>query len=395
MPTPNQHLVRRITVVRRGESLIFDTRFTDEQALERLALRMHQGRIRSSFGRSLLDQHLGRGAWRNRARHGLSQTQLNWVQRLVFEEELANTTVEAAPEVEDQLLATANRSRPTGVGLVNGMAARMNERAVTVEGGSAIRAAIRRAAGSGLNNPSVTIHIGGSGDTTMRVTLPRECRLALAREMHGSAGRREAVLDQYVFLLRLRTENTESIVGSIDTEGHVYLIPERRTRHVIDWDEAIRLLRVASSSDRAFTEVVISTGHATSTCSFCQRLLSDERSLAMGYGPICAQNFGLPWGDADSGVAPRQTRPRAATPQVDQAEAELRALRESVTPIQRETFGRTARAGNQRGDQQNSACACCGDPVSSDTHIDPFNFRVCADCVDEHSGLPENALQRN
>lgn len=31
-------------------------------------------------------------------------------------------------------------------------------------------------------------------------------------------------------------------------------------------------------------------------CVFCRIGLTDERSLAMGYGPTCAKNWGLPWG---------------------------------------------------------------------------------------------------
>lgn len=37
-------------------------------------------------------------------------------------------------------------------------------------------------------------------------------------------------------------------------------------------------------------------GHRTGRCCFCQRDLSDERSVDVGYGPICAEKWGLPWG---------------------------------------------------------------------------------------------------
>jgi hypothetical protein len=39
-------------------------------------------------------------------------------------------------------------------------------------------------------------------------------------------------------------------------------------------------------------------GQATGNCCFCGRGLTDERSVAVGYGPICADYYGLPWGDA-------------------------------------------------------------------------------------------------
>jgi hypothetical protein len=32
-------------------------------------------------------------------------------------------------------------------------------------------------------------------------------------------------------------------------------------------------------------------------CCFCSRTLTDGRSIAVGYGPTCADKFGMPWGD--------------------------------------------------------------------------------------------------
>lgn len=43
-------------------------------------------------------------------------------------------------------------------------------------------------------------------------------------------------------------------------------------------------------------------GKLTGCCSFCGRKLTDARSTEMGYGPVCAEKFGLAWGkkiDAD------------------------------------------------------------------------------------------------
>jgi hypothetical protein len=33
------------------------------------------------------------------------------------------------------------------------------------------------------------------------------------------------------------------------------------------------------------------------SCCFCGLTLTDQRSISVGYGPICAGNHGLPWGD--------------------------------------------------------------------------------------------------
>lgn len=43
-------------------------------------------------------------------------------------------------------------------------------------------------------------------------------------------------------------------------------------------------------------KVAAEYGHLTGQCCFCARVLNDERSTAVGYGPICAEKFGLPWG---------------------------------------------------------------------------------------------------
>lgn len=39
-------------------------------------------------------------------------------------------------------------------------------------------------------------------------------------------------------------------------------------------------------------------GHATGCCCFCARELTDARSVAVGYGPVCAEKFDLPWGES-------------------------------------------------------------------------------------------------
>jgi len=40
----------------------------------------------------------------------------------------------------------------------------------------------------------------------------------------------------------------------------------------------------------------ISSGLELGSCRFCQIELSTPESLSVGYGPKCAQNWGLPWG---------------------------------------------------------------------------------------------------
>lgn len=37
-------------------------------------------------------------------------------------------------------------------------------------------------------------------------------------------------------------------------------------------------------------------GKMTGNCCFCVSPLTDPRSVEVGYGPVCAKNWGLPWG---------------------------------------------------------------------------------------------------
>lgn len=37
-------------------------------------------------------------------------------------------------------------------------------------------------------------------------------------------------------------------------------------------------------------------GHKTGNCMYCGRRLDNAQSVNAGYGPICAEKFGLPWG---------------------------------------------------------------------------------------------------
>jgi Family of unknown function (DUF6011) len=51
------------------------------------------------------------------------------------------------------------------------------------------------------------------------------------------------------------------------------------------------------------TGVAAAYGHLHGACCFCNRALSDERSTSVGYGPICADHFGLAWGERPAPAA--------------------------------------------------------------------------------------------
>lgn len=52
----------------------------------------------------------------------------------------------------------------------------------------------------------------------------------------------------------------------------------------------------AGLGHRMTAEEAAAFGHSTGKCVFCSQKLTDGRSTEVGYGPICAENNGLPWG---------------------------------------------------------------------------------------------------
>lgn len=49
-------------------------------------------------------------------------------------------------------------------------------------------------------------------------------------------------------------------------------------------------------------------GHRTGCCCFCSTKLTTPESVTAGYGPICAERWGLPWGEADDITVPLDFR---------------------------------------------------------------------------------------
>ena len=58
--------------------------------------------------------------------------------------------------------------------------------------------------------------------------------------------------------------------------------------------EGITSILDALAADPAGTAAA--HGRRCGRCCFCDAELTDERSIAVGYGPTCAGHWGLPWG---------------------------------------------------------------------------------------------------
>lgn len=65
-----------------------------------------------------------------------------------------------------------------------------------------------------------------------------------------------------------------------------------------EWVYSPGALNRLHSGMRVTAEEAARFGKLWGQCVFCSRLLTDERSVAVGYGPVCASHNGLPWGEA-------------------------------------------------------------------------------------------------
>ena len=74
--------------------------------------------------------------------------------------------------------------------------------------------------------------------------------------------------------------------GRIDVDGDFF--PTQRAT-----DEVVSLVKEFAADPAA---VAARYGRLTGGCSFCNHGLKDVRSTQVGYGPVCAKNFGLAWG---------------------------------------------------------------------------------------------------
>lgn len=64
-----------------------------------------------------------------------------------------------------------------------------------------------------------------------------------------------------------------------------------------------QLIEALQSIDADPLAAAVAYARATNRCGFCTRELTDEPSVQAGYGPICAEKYGLPWGDATDEVS--------------------------------------------------------------------------------------------
>jgi hypothetical protein len=113
--------------------------------------------------------------------------------------------------------------------------------------------------------------------------------------------------------------------GRIDTDGT--FAPGR-----VPMPQDVQDLLVEFSDDPA--GVAARIGKLTGSCVYCQRGLTDPRSLTEGYGPICARNYGLPWGGKAGRTAVLAVLPQIPTPGTPVTMTAPTPTKTPITPAQ-------------------------------------------------------------
>lgn len=133
-----------------------------------------------------------------------------------------------------------------------------------------------RAAANNLKWPAIVLRVG-----------EQDIRLSRCGDRAKSPGA--------VNITDLDRENGRKWFGRIERDGSFVRGYEYR-------DDLRPLLEeLADNPAKVATEY----GKLTGRCCLCNRKLEDERSTAVGYGPVCAKHYGLPWG----GVTETDKRP--------------------------------------------------------------------------------------
>jgi hypothetical protein len=122
--------------------------------------------------------------------------------------------------------------------------------------------------GSGLKQPKITY---GAADTK-RLTI------TTASASSANPGCRYVKYDG-------------NYLGKITPDGRALWARTAERAHI---DLTLTLLQQFLDNPR---EAAAEYGRQTCSCCFCGLPLTDERSRSVGWGPVCAENYGLPWGE--------------------------------------------------------------------------------------------------
>jgi hypothetical protein len=81
--------------------------------------------------------------------------------------------------------------------------------------------------------------------------------------------------------------------GKVDHQGNVWKSGDITGQ---EWEQTVKVLTELASHP---AQAAKAYGQRTGNCCFCGTEITTKESLAVGYGPICAEHYGLPWGDTN------------------------------------------------------------------------------------------------
>lgn len=143
----------------------------------------------------------------------------------------------------------------------------------------------------------------GMLESYRRGTLLQATVLGLIPALHEAASERNVALDQTPAPPAPPASPAQLEAGQIVTNGRGQIVKVCQSKSTGKLYGKVREGRSwvyaggALKGARPLTaEEAAAWGHEHHACVFCQTALDDPRSTTVGYGPICAGKYGLPWG---------------------------------------------------------------------------------------------------
>lgn len=205
-----------------------------------------------------------KGSWLDAdpTRHALIDGLTTKAQRSTFAQSLLDGFRKYGTLTEKQEAAARKMMDPTPVAVSD----RVGSVKMTDDAGFANMVAMFERASTHLRFPTIVFDIPGS---------PR-LRVSRAGGNSNAPG-----------VLNVKLDGSREYMGRVHTNGT--WVPGRDCT-----DTAVGAAVAAFA--RNPVGVAAEYGQRTGCCCFCSRKLTDARSVGVGYGPICADHFQLPWG---------------------------------------------------------------------------------------------------
>ena len=214
---------------------------------------------------SLRDQDFAKSLIQSFNQYGLSEKQGYWVVKLLERIDAARADTDEPSTYKPEAAVLYNGTPGSG-SISTKPAAPV---AVQLDAGfSGIVELFNRAKAAGLANPKIRLETEGGVKVVLR--------------MAGSSSKyagQITVTDNKAYEAR-------TYFGRIDTAGQYF--PSAKA-----CDDVTKLLKDMSANPAKMAALY---GFKTSNCCFCGLHLKTSESVTMGYGPICAEKFGMPWG---------------------------------------------------------------------------------------------------